>query len=111
MRTMFASHGATVDAAANAGEAIRIFDRRLPDVLVSDIGMAFEDGYALIKRVRRRSPAKGGLVPAVAVTAYASPTDRLAALAAGYQAHVSKPYEPADVVSLIERLTRGATTR
>jgi CheY-like chemotaxis protein len=54
---------------------------------------------------------KGGQVPAVALTAYASPGDRLAALAAGYQAHVSKPYEPSEVVTLVERLAHGATTR
>ena len=108
MRTMFVSHGAIVDAAATAGQAIQILDRAVPDVLVSDIGMPFEDGYALIKRVRTRAPAQGGLVPAVALTAYASQNDRLAALAAGYQAHVSKPYEPADVVMLVERLSRGA---
>jgi CheY-like chemotaxis protein len=80
----------------------------VPDVLVSDVGMPFEDGYALIKRVRTRAPERGGLVPAVALTAYASPSDRLAALAAGFQAHVAKPYEPAEVAALVRRLSRGA---
>jgi signal transduction histidine kinase/CheY-like chemotaxis protein len=110
MRTTFASYGAAVDAAASAREAMQIFERTVPDVLVSDIGMPLEDGYALISLVRRLSPAQGGLVPAVALTAYASPSDRLAALAAGYQAHVSKPYEPSEVAALVERLARGATT-
>ena len=86
----------------------QILDRAVPDVLVSDLGMPFEDGYALIKRMRRRTAGQGGRVPAVALTAYASPNDRLAALAAGSQAHVSKPYEPADVVMLVERLSRAA---
>ena len=92
------------------GLGLAIVDRAVPDVLVSDIGMPFEDGYQLIKRVRARAPAQGGHVPAVPLTAYASPNDRLAALAAGDQAHVSKPYEPADVVILVERLSRGAPT-
>jgi CheY-like chemotaxis protein len=80
-------------------------------VLISDIGMPFEDGFSLIKRVRARQPDRGGLVPAVALTAYAAPSDRLAALAAGYQAHVPKPYEPAEIATLVERLARGAPTR
>jgi PAS domain S-box-containing protein len=105
--TIFASYGATTQGATTAGAAIQIFDRAAPDVLVSDIGMPFEDGYALIKRVRARLPRQGGLVPAVALTAYASPGDRLAALAAGYQAHVSKPYEPSEVVALVERLAHA----
>lgn len=108
--TIFASYGATTHRATDAAGALRIFDRVVPDVLVSDIAMAFEDGYALIKRVRERSPAQGGLVPAIALTAYASPGDRLAALAAGYQAHVSKPYEPSDVVTIVERLAHAPTT-
>jgi len=105
--TIFASYGATTQRATTAGAALQIFDRAVPDVLVSDIAMPFEDGYALIKRVRERSPGQGGLVPAVALTAYASPGDRLAALAAGYQAHVSKPYEPSEVVALVERLAHA----
>jgi len=109
MQTTFEQYGATVDAASSSREAMEIFERTAPDVLVSDIGMPFEDGYELIKRVRRRAASHGGLVPAVALTAYASPGDRLAALAAGYQAHVSKPYEPLEVAALVERLARGAT--
>ncbi len=108
--TIFASYGATTHRATTAGGAIQVLERAVPDVLVSDIAMPFEDGYSLIKRVRERSPARGGLVPAVALTAYASPGDRLAALAAGYQAHVSKPYEPSEVVALVERLAHAAMT-
>ena len=109
--TILASYGAATQRATNADDAMQIFERGVPDVLVSDIAMPVEDGYALVKRVRERSPAQGGLVPAVALTAYASPSDRLAALAAGYQAHVSKPYEPSEVVALVERLAHAATTR
>jgi CheY-like chemotaxis protein len=72
--------------------------------------MPGEDGYALIKRVRERRPDMGGVVPAIALTAYASPSDRLAAIAAGYQAHVAKPYEPGELAQLVQRLARGAGT-
>jgi CheY-like chemotaxis protein len=111
LQTTFETYGATVYAVTSAAEALAVFDRVVPDVLVSDIGMPGEDGYSLIARVRKRTAAQGGLVPAVALTAYASPSDRLAVLAAGYQAHVSKPYEPYEVVTLIDRLARGAATR
>ena len=109
LRTTLEGYGATVAAAANTASGLRAFDERLPDAIVSDIGMPGEDGYELIKRVRKRP--RGALVPAVALTAYASPGDRLAAIAAGYQAHVAKPYEPTDVVRLIERLVRNAPAR
>jgi signal transduction histidine kinase/ActR/RegA family two-component response regulator len=111
LRTTFESYGAAVSAAGSVSEAIQIFERTTPDVLISDVGMPLEDGYALIKRVRARRPEHGGLVPAVALTAYAAPSDRLAALAAGYQAHVAKPYEPPEIAALVERLARGAPTR
>ena len=110
MRTTFEAYGATVDAAASAAEAMERFERARPDVLVGDIGMPYEDGYALIKRVRRLAPRDGGLVPAIALTAYASPADRLAALAAGYTAHISKPYEPSEIAAVVDRLVRSAAT-
>jgi signal transduction histidine kinase/ActR/RegA family two-component response regulator len=111
LRTTLEGYGATVTMAPDAAKAMDALESSVPDVIVSDIGMAGEDGYTLIRRVRRRAAQLGGLVPAVAVTAYASPTDRLAALAAGFQAHVAKPYEPSEVASLVERLARGAATR
>jgi signal transduction histidine kinase/ActR/RegA family two-component response regulator len=110
LKTMFEAFGAEVTAASSTAEAMQCFERSTPDVLVSDVGMPFEDGYALIRRVRARQPQRGGLVPAIALTAYASPTDRLTALSAGYQAHVAKPYEPAEVAALVRRLSRGAPT-
>jgi signal transduction histidine kinase/ActR/RegA family two-component response regulator len=111
LRTTFESFGAEVAAAGSVAEAMELFERATPDVLISDIGMPFEDGYALITRVRAQRPERGGLVPAVALTAYAAPADRLTAIAAGYQAHVAKPYEPGEIASLVERLARGAHTR
>jgi len=90
-------------------EALETFERAAPDVLLSDIGMPVQDGYALIHQIRARAASRGGLTPAVAPTAYASPTDRLSTLAAGYQAHVAKPFEPEDVATLVRRLARRET--
>ncbi len=104
MHTALESYGAEVVAVASASEALAELERRVPDVIVSDIGMPFEDGFAMMRRIRARAAAQGGSVPAVAVTAYASKNDRLNAEAAGYQAHIAKPYEPAQVALLISHL-------
>jgi CheY-like chemotaxis protein len=106
LQTALSTYGADVAVAANAADAIAELDRQLPDVLLSDIGMPREDGYALIRRIRARAASQGGSVPAIAVTAYASENDRVASEAAGYQAHVAKPFEPAEVAALVARLTR-----
>jgi signal transduction histidine kinase/CheY-like chemotaxis protein len=98
------SCGAGVRTAGSAAEAMRRFDDAVPDVLVSDIGMAMEDGYELMRRIRTRPPLAGGRVPSIALTAYASPADRAAALGAGYDAHVAKPFQPFEVASLIQTL-------
>jgi CheY-like chemotaxis protein len=78
--------------------------RLRPDVLLSDIAMPDEDGYSLIRKVRARDPARGGLVPAAALTAYASPEDRLKALRAGYNDHLPKPVDPAVLVEVVTAL-------
>jgi CheY-like chemotaxis protein/two-component sensor histidine kinase len=110
MRTALGTYGADVVAVASAADAIAELERRIPDVIVSDIGMPHEDGYALIRRIRARAASEGGSVPAIAVTAYASQHDRAAAQSAGYQAHIAKPFEPAAVASLIAHLA-GNTNR
>ena len=106
LKTVLESYGATVTTVASAPEAISEYDRSAPHVIVSDIGMPLEDGFALMRRVREKPAHAGGDVPAIALTAYASASDREAALAAGYQAHVAKPFEPADVARLVHDLTR-----
>jgi CheY-like chemotaxis protein len=114
LKTSLGAYGADVVTAGSAAEAMTLFDRHVPDVLLSDIGMQYEDGYSLMRRVRARPAARGGLTPAVALTAYATPADREAAFAAGYQAHVAKPFEPAYVASLVDQLAqrrRDAQTR
>lgn len=94
-------NGAEVRAAASAVEAIGLLRWWRPDILISDIGMPEEDGYSLIRRVRLLPPDQGGLVPAIALTAYAGGQDRQRALSAGYQAHMAKPIEASALVSLV----------
>ena len=97
-------YGADVTTVASAAEALAAIARTPPHVVLSDIGMPREDGYDLIRRVRSRPPERGGTVPAIAITAYASAADRTSSMAAGYQAHVAKPFDPGDVARLVKRL-------
>lgn len=100
--------GAEVTAAASAGEAMRLLERLKPDVLVSDIGMPVEDGYALIRRIRALAPEQGGQIKAAALTAYAREEDRILALKAGFQMHVPKPIEPMQLVAVVANLVGRA---
>jgi len=86
--------GASVTSASSAEEAMRLLQENLPDVILSDIGMPDVDGYALLRQVRGMPPERGGGVPAIALTAYASEADGARARAAGFQAHVTKPIDP-----------------
>jgi CheY-like chemotaxis protein len=79
-------------------------------VLVSDIGMPRIDGYEMLRTLRSRRPEDGGRIPAVALTAYASAEDRERALAAGYQRHLTKPIDPADLVDAVAELVDRAAT-
>jgi signal transduction histidine kinase/CheY-like chemotaxis protein len=97
---------AQVRTATSALEGLEQLARWTPDVLVADIGMPERDGYWLIRRVRDLAPERGGNVPAVALTAFAGADDRLRSLAAGYQTHVAKPVEPAELVAVISSLSR-----
>jgi CheY-like chemotaxis protein len=111
LQTALAQYGADVITASSVADAFAAIDRSAPDVLLSDIGMPYEDGYALIRRLRARPAARGGSTPAIAVTAYASAGDRSATEAAGYQAHVAKPYDPAEIAQLVARLGGVAHSR
>jgi signal transduction histidine kinase/ActR/RegA family two-component response regulator len=92
---------AQVFTANNADEALRIVEKERPHVLISDIGMPVVDGYELLKRVRDLGSAKGGNVPAIALTAFARSEDRTRALRAGFLVHVSKPVEAAELVATV----------
>jgi len=102
--TLLRSNGATVTESGTAADALKMIRPTPPDVLISDIGMPGEDGYSLIREVRRLDAAHGHETPAVALTAYASPQDRRLALAAGFNTHVPKPVEPAEFVEVIAHL-------
>jgi signal transduction histidine kinase/CheY-like chemotaxis protein len=104
-------YGADVQTAASAAEAMEQFADRPPDVIVSDIAMQREDGYALLRRIRARRADQGGEVPAIAVTAYAGPGAEEQARAAGYQVHLSKPVDVDTLAELIESLGRPNVTR
>ncbi|MDT7690047.1 MAG: hypothetical protein QOE46_2806 [Acidobacteriota bacterium] len=98
--------GAQVRVVGSAAEALAALADELPDVLISDIGMPDIDGYQLIEQVRSLPADEGARVPAVALTAYARTEDRLQALRAGYQMHVTKPVELAELVAVISSLVR-----
>ena len=97
--------GAAVTTAASATEAIRILKDGTLEVIVSDIGMPGEDGYALIRRVRALGDSNAN-VPAIALTAYARIEDRVKAIHAGFQLHLSKPVEPVELIAMVESLAR-----
>jgi signal transduction histidine kinase/CheY-like chemotaxis protein len=100
-------HGATVVAVDSVAGAREALARAMPNVLISDIGMRGEDGYTLIREVRRRTDAMR-VLPAVALTAYASADDRRRALREGYDVHVAKPVEPEQLVAMLAELVRDA---
>ena len=96
--------GARVMTAPSVADAVAAIEQRWPDVLVSDIGMPGEDGYDLIRRVRRLEAARGRHIPAIALTAYAAAEDRRRTLHAGYDSHVAKPVEASAFAPLIASL-------
>jgi signal transduction histidine kinase/ActR/RegA family two-component response regulator len=96
--------GAQVLSAASAAEALALLERERPDALLADIGMPEEDGYALITKVRALPTERGGRTPAAALTAYARAEDRLRALSAGFQVHLSKPVQPAELIAVVANL-------
>jgi signal transduction histidine kinase len=102
--------GADVTAVESAHEAIEAIRTHRPDVLLSDIGMPGEDGYALIRKVRQLRPTEP-LLPAAAVTAYASAGDRAQAILAGYQAHLSKPIKPSELTAVVAALAKGVAKK
>src|SRR4029453_430163 len=108
MVTLLSQSGAHVRAVASVREAMQEFDSEIPGVVLADIGMPEEDGLSMIRRIRQRPPARGGLVRAIAVSAYARPEDRQAALAAGYDDFLAKPAMPADVLRAVDQWARAS---
>lgn len=96
--------GAKVTAVASSPEALQALEQSIPDVLVSDIGMAQMDGYMLLQQIRSRPTEQGGMIPAIALTAYSAEIDRHRALQVGFQTHITKPVEPEVLVRAIANL-------
>lgn len=95
---------ATVSLASSAAEGLALLQTGRHDLLIADIGMPGQDGYDLIRAVRGQSPARGGRVPAIAVTAYAGDKDQKEPLAAGYDAHLPKPVDADRLYRVIANL-------
>ena len=113
LNTILQNNGAEVIAVASVKQALTIIETatdRSPDVLVSDIGMPDEDGYSLIRKLRQLEAQRGGKLPAIALTAYAGSDDRRQALLAGFQMHLTKPVDAAELVAVVGSLT-GRTSR
>ncbi|HWP05247.1 MAG TPA: PAS domain S-box protein [Polyangiaceae bacterium] len=104
--TVLREAGAVVETSHSATEGLAAFKRFRPDILVSDIGMAGEDGFSLVRRVRSLGASEGGNVPALALTAFARAEDDAQALAAGFTKHVGKPVAPDLLVATLRELAR-----
>jgi CheY-like chemotaxis protein len=100
-----------VITASSASEAFKAIEESSPHIIVSDIGMPGEDGYDLIRKIRgRERENKLKRIPAVALTAYARVEDRMRALSEGFQMHVPKPVEPAELAAVIANLANWETS-
>jgi CheY-like chemotaxis protein len=108
LRRIFEDCDAEVHTAETADEAMTLLQSERPHVLISDIGMPGQDGYGLIRRVRALPVETGGHTPAVALTAYARAEDRVTAIVAGFQHHLSKPVEPNELIAIVASLARRA---
>lgn len=106
LRRLLEDCDALVFDAASASDALALVQEKRPHVLVSDIGMPSEDGYSLIRRLRELPAEQGGATPAVALTAYARADDRVNVVLAGFQHHLSKPVEPAELIAIVASLAR-----
>ena len=100
--------GAEVRTAASAAEALQLVEKASPDVLLIDIQMPGEDGYCLIRKIRALEREKGLRIRAAALTAYVTSSDRSQALSAGFEAHVAKPVEPAELAAVVAQLAKTA---
>ncbi len=96
--------GAKVTTFSSTRQALEALEELHPDVLISDIGMPGEDGYALMRKIREIEAERGGRIPAVALTGYARVEDYKEALAAGFQLHIAKPVRAAELIAVVASL-------
>ena len=101
IREVLVQAGADVVDSRSTDDALREVARRRPDVLVSDIEMPGQDGYSLVRKLRALSPEQGGKIPAVALTAFGRPEDRIRSLQAGFNLHLTKPVDPAELIASV----------
>ena len=101
--------GARVTLASSAREALEVLERADVDVLLSDVAMPEEDGYALIRKVRASTARRIATIPAAAVTAHARDDERQRALSAGFHLHLAKPLELAQLTRTVEALARSSS--
>jgi CheY-like chemotaxis protein len=104
LKILLEGEGGVVTTASSVQEALTAYDQSRPNVIVADIGMPDYNGYTLIGRVRARDRERGGLVPAIALTAFTTSIDRDTVLSAGFQVHMPKPFEPSQLISVIADL-------
>ena len=106
-RTLIEPEFEVVDTVSDGQSLVEAVDRLSPDVIVSDIAMPGEDGYDLVRRLRHDCHTRS--VPAIAVTAYAREEDRARALLAGFERHVPKPIDPAELVRAVADLAPASS--
>ena len=111
IQAVLSEAGATVETAGSASEGMDVLQAFRPDVLVSDIGMPEEDGYAFIRRVRSLPLSEGGRTPSLALTAYAREEDRTKALSMGYTTHIDKPVNPDGLTAAVRNLASSFVYR
>ncbi len=104
VRTLLGHAGAAVRTATSAVEAFEQLQARVPHVILSDIEMPGESGYAFVRRLRRLPREEGGQLPVVALTAYGGIQERIRALEAGFDMHVPKPVDPTELQMVVARL-------
>ena len=106
LKEILEAAGARVTTASSALAAFNAIQEARPDVIVADLGMPIVDGYELIKRLRQSADGALRAIPAAALTAYARSEDRAKALESGFEMHLSKPIDPAELVASIRALAR-----
>jgi CheY-like chemotaxis protein len=104
IREVLKECGSEVITSGSAEEALNALEEHKPDILITDLGMPDEDGYSLISKIRALPSERGGQIPAAALTAYARAEDRLRVLRSGFQFHLPKPVDSAELVTVVASL-------
>ncbi len=110
MQAVLEQRGATVLAADCVALGVELFEERTPDVVISDIAMPDEDGFALVRRLRALPPERGGERPIIALSAYVATSDRVRALAAGFNRYLHKPVDFDELVRAIDAVLLPPTS-